>query len=177
MVLRIAGWVFTHDQVRKWLERGGREYKTLEYYELTGALKEWFEERQIRYMAPIPTDYPHGSKQPIILLTTRFHEDPASTVAHYTRFRERDVDRKVKRQVLEETGLKDDDLRWVTVVDPYFHHDVVYKYPRNYVLWPETGMPPEEDEAENKEGGDKGEEKGDKDDRGKKEEAGDKAGE
>ncbi|KAL6308551.1 hypothetical protein BKA93DRAFT_925767 [Sparassis latifolia] len=146
MVLRIGGWMFTYDQVRKWLQCGGREYKTLEYYELSGALKEWFEERQIRHMAPIPTDYPRGSKQPIILLTTRYYEDPAATVMHYTRFVERAVDRKVKRQVLEQTG-----------------------HPRNYALWPETGAPPEEDEAENKGDGDNEVEKKAKEDGDKKE--------
>ncbi|GBE82898.1 hypothetical protein SCP_0412850 [Sparassis crispa] len=169
MVLRIGGWMFTYDQVRTWLERGGRKYEILEYYELSGALKEWFEERQIRYMAPIPTDYPRGSKQPVILLTTRYYVDPAATVMHYTRFVERAVDRKVKRQVLEETGFKDDDLRWVTVIDPYFHDPVMFRYPRNYALWPETGAPPEEEEAENKGDGDNEVEKRAKEDGDKKE--------
>ncbi|GBE82903.1 hypothetical protein BKA93DRAFT_877266 [Sparassis latifolia] len=171
MVLRIAGWVLTHDQVRTWLELGGRDCKNLELYELSGALKDWFEERHIGNMAPIPTDYPHGSKQPVIILTTRYYQDPAATVAHWKRFKERNVDRAIKRRVIKETGFKDDDLRWVTVVDPYFQYPVVYKNPRNYALWPETGRPPENDGAEKKAGGDKEVEKGDEEDGGKEEEA------
>ena len=34
--------------------------------------------------------------------------------------REVDADREVKKQVLEETGLTDEDMPWVTVVDPFF---------------------------------------------------------
>ncbi|GBE82901.1 hypothetical protein SCP_0412880 [Sparassis crispa] len=188
MVLRIGGWVLTYDQVRTWLEVGGRDSKNLEFYELSGALKDWFRERQIEDMVPIPTDYPHGTKQPVIILATRYYQDPAATVTHYTLFAERDFEREVKRRVLEETGFKDDDLRWVTVIDPYFQYPVVvYKKPRNYALWPETGRPPKKDktkkkadgdekgEEEDKEGGDKKEE-GDKED-GDKNEQGDKESE
>ncbi|GBE82902.1 hypothetical protein SCP_0412890 [Sparassis crispa] len=163
MVLRIAGWVLTHDEVRTWLELGGQDTKNLELYELSGALKDWFEEREIDDMLPIPTDYLHGSKQPVIILATRYHQDPTATVARYTRFVERNVDREVKRRVLEETGFKDDDLRWVTVADPYFQYPVVYKRPRNYVLWPETGVPPQKDRAEKMADADKELEKEDED--------------
>ncbi|KAL6308594.1 hypothetical protein BKA93DRAFT_521053 [Sparassis latifolia] len=182
MVLRIAGWVLTFDQVRTWLELGRRDCKNLEPYELSGALDDWLLERKIEDMTPIPTDYPHGSKQPVIILTTRYYQDPTATVAHWKRFMERDVDREIKRRVLEETEFKDDDLRWVTVVDPFFQYPVVYKNPRNYALWPETGRPPENDgagknvdgngEVENgdKTDGDKAVEKGDNEDGVKKEE-------
>ncbi|KAL6308549.1 hypothetical protein BKA93DRAFT_518936 [Sparassis latifolia] len=162
MVLRIGGWVLTYDQVRTWLELGEQDSKNLEFYELSGALKDWFRERQIEDMVPIPTDYPHGTKQPVIILATRYYQDPAATVTHYTLFAERDFEREVKRRVLEETGFKDDDLRWVTVIDPYFQYPVVvYKKPRNYALWPETGRPPKKDKAKKKADGDeKGEEEG-----------------
>ncbi|KAL6308552.1 hypothetical protein BKA93DRAFT_763089, partial [Sparassis latifolia] len=173
MVLRIGGWVLTFDQVRTWLELGGQDTKNLELYELSGALEDWFKKRKIDDMLPIPTDYPHGSKQPVVMLVTRYHPDPAATVARYTRFVERDVDREVKRRVLEETGFKDDDLRWVTVADPYFQYPVVYKRPRNYVLWPETGVPPQKDRAEKMADADKKGTVEDKEDGEKKEDAGD----
>jgi DNA-directed RNA polymerase subunit H (RpoH/RPB5) len=41
-------------------------------------------------------------------------------VFRFYHVRELDADREVKKQVLEESGLKDEDLPWVTVADPFF---------------------------------------------------------
>ncbi|KAL6308553.1 hypothetical protein BKA93DRAFT_866543 [Sparassis latifolia] len=177
MVLRIGGWVLTYHQVRTWLELGGQDTKNLKLYELSGALEDWFKERQIEDMTPIPTDYPHGTKKPVVILATRYYQDPAATVTHYTLFVERDFEREVKRRVLDETGFKDDDLRWVTVIDPFFQYPVVvYKKPRNYALWPETGRPPKKDRTKKTVDEHKEAEKGDKTDRDKAVEKEDKGG-
>ncbi|GBE82896.1 hypothetical protein SCP_0412830 [Sparassis crispa] len=89
MVLRIGGWVLTYRQVRTWLELGGQDTKNLKPYELSGALDDWFKERKIEDMTPIPTDYPHGTKKPVVILATRYYQDPAATVTHYTLFVEK----------------------------------------------------------------------------------------
>ncbi|KAG1815053.1 uncharacterized protein BJ212DRAFT_1273360 [Suillus subaureus] len=60
--------------------------------------------------------------QPVIVLARRRREDPKSTVSHFYRVRELDADREVKKRVLEESGLNDEDLPWVTVVDPFFEY-------------------------------------------------------
>ncbi|KAG2130257.1 hypothetical protein DEU56DRAFT_740764 [Suillus clintonianus] len=71
-------------------------------------------------MRAVPTDYPRGSCQPVIILARTQREDPESTVVHFSRFMELDADRDVKKQVMEESGLNDEDLPWVTIADPYF---------------------------------------------------------
>ncbi|KAG2130260.1 hypothetical protein DEU56DRAFT_815993 [Suillus clintonianus] len=120
MVLKIGGWAFSFEQVRTWLEKQGQQYQHLQDEYLSGDLNFWFKERNIDYMWAIPTDYPRGSCQPVIVLARRQREDPKSTVVHFSRFMELDADRDVKKQVMEESGLNDEDLPWITIADPYF---------------------------------------------------------
>ncbi|KAG0699813.1 hypothetical protein DFH29DRAFT_31382 [Suillus ampliporus] len=120
MVFKIAGWVFSFEQVLTWLEKQGQKHQHLENDSLAIDLNYWFKERNIDYLWAVCTDYPHGSMQPVIVLVRRRREDPKSTVSHYYRVRELDADREVKKQVLAESGLNDEDLPWVTVADPFF---------------------------------------------------------
>ncbi|KAG1795410.1 uncharacterized protein HD556DRAFT_1365284 [Suillus plorans] len=120
MVFKIAGWIISFEQARTWFD--GQEYKHDHFGDdFVGiALNRWFEERDIDYLWAVVTDYPRGSRHAVIVLVRRRREDPKSTVSHYYRVRELDADREVKKQVMEETGLSDEDLPWVTVVDPFF---------------------------------------------------------
>lgn len=121
MVFKIAGWVLSFEQVRIWLEKQGHDHKELEDEFLMVELNHWFEKRGIdQYLWAVCTDYPRGSKQPVIVLARRRREDPKSMVSYYYRVRETDTDRQVKKQVLEESGLVDENLPWVTVADPLF---------------------------------------------------------
>ncbi|KAG1863047.1 hypothetical protein F4604DRAFT_1657379 [Suillus subluteus] len=120
MVFKVAGWIISFEQARTWFDRQG--YKNDHFGdELVGiTLNRWFKERHIEYLWAIVTDYPRGSLQPVIVLVRRHREDPKSTVSYYYRVRELDADREVKKQVMEETGLNDEDLPWVTIADPFF---------------------------------------------------------
>ncbi|KAL6306963.1 hypothetical protein BKA93DRAFT_823787 [Sparassis latifolia] len=139
------------DRVRAWLKKGGRKYEGLERYELSEELDHWFTERQLdKRLDPIPTDYPHGSGQPAIVLTVIYVEDRHATFRTYKRFREDEKYLALKQEIMEETGLKNEDLPWVTVPDPFSQHPypVVYARPRNYALWPATGMPEVDEDKE-----------------------------
>jgi len=120
MVFKIAGWVFSFEQVRTWLEKQGQKHQHLPDEFLATDLNYWFKERDIDYLWAVGTDYPRGSLQPVIVLVRRRREDPKSTVFRFYHVRELDADREVKKQVLEESGLNDEDLPWVTVADPFF---------------------------------------------------------
>ncbi|KAG1779335.1 hypothetical protein EV702DRAFT_96506 [Suillus placidus] len=120
MVFKIAGWVFSFEQVRAWLEKQGQQHQHLPDEFLATDLNYWFKERNIDYLWAVGTDYPRGSLQPVIVLVRRRREDPKSTVFRFYCVRELDADREVKKQVLEESGLNDEDLPWVTVADPFF---------------------------------------------------------
>ncbi|OJA21326.1 hypothetical protein AZE42_13208 [Rhizopogon vesiculosus] len=119
MVFKIAGWVLRFEQVRTWLGKQGRKHDHLENDDLMIDLNRWFEERGIDYLWAVCTDYPRGV-QSVIVLARRQREDHKSTVSHCYRVRETDTDRDVKKQVLEESGLADEDLPWVTIADPFF---------------------------------------------------------
>ncbi|KAG1863028.1 hypothetical protein F4604DRAFT_1718125 [Suillus subluteus] len=122
MVLKIAGWVFSFEQVRAWLKKQDNPYQHSPDEFLATELNFWFKERNIDYLWAVGTDYPRGSMQPVVVLARRRREDPKSTVSHFYRVRELDADREVKKHLLEESGLNDEDLPWVTVVDPFFEY-------------------------------------------------------
>ncbi|OJA20188.1 hypothetical protein AZE42_04613 [Rhizopogon vesiculosus] len=119
MVFKIAGYVLSFDQVRTWLEKQGREHGHLEDVDMMTYLNRWFEEKKIyQYFRAICTDYPLG--EAVIVLARRLKEDPKSTVSYCYRVRETQIDRDLKKQVLEESGLADEVLPWVTIADPFF---------------------------------------------------------
>jgi hypothetical protein len=118
MVFKIAGYVLSFQQVRTWLDKQGRKHDHLENDDLMIDLNHWFEEREITYLWAVCTDYPLGKA--VIVLARRQREDHKSTVSYCYRVRETDTDRDVKKQVLEESGLADEDLPWVTIADPFF---------------------------------------------------------
>jgi hypothetical protein len=121
MVFKIAGWVLSFEQVRTWLEKQGHKHHHLPDDSLMTELNDWFEERNMdQFLWAVCTDYPRGSMKAVMVLVRRHREDPKSTVSYYYRVRETDTDPQVKKQVLEESGLADEDLPWVTVADPFF---------------------------------------------------------
>ncbi|KAG2120440.1 uncharacterized protein F5147DRAFT_646948 [Suillus discolor] len=108
MVLKIAGWVFSFEQARAWLKKQDHPYQHSPDEFLATELNFWFREK--------------NRLSPVIVLARRRREDPKSTVSRFYRVRELDADREVKKQVLEESGLNDEDLPWVTVADPFFEY-------------------------------------------------------
>jgi hypothetical protein len=120
MVFKVAGWIISFEQVRTWFDRQGFKHDHFGDEFVGVTLNDWFKERNIDYLWAIVTDLPRGSAQPVIVLVRRRREDPKSTVSYYYRVRELDADREVKKQVMEETGLNDEDLPWVTIPDPFF---------------------------------------------------------
>ncbi|KAG2039173.1 hypothetical protein BDR03DRAFT_952096, partial [Suillus americanus] len=93
MVFKIAGWVFSFEQVRTWLEKQGQQHQHLPDEFLATDLNYWFKERNIDYLWAVGTDYPRGSLQPVIALVRRRREDPKSTVFRFYHVRELDADR------------------------------------------------------------------------------------
>ncbi|EGN96114.1 hypothetical protein SERLA73DRAFT_185669 [Serpula lacrymans var. lacrymans S7.3] len=58
-----------------------------------------------------------------IMLIRRQRNNPRDLPKSYKRVRELPEACKVKEEiVLKETGLKDEDLPWKTIIDPYGHH-------------------------------------------------------
>jgi hypothetical protein len=107
MVFKIAGWVLSFEQVRTWLKKPGQKYEHSQDEFLAIDLNHWFKERDIdNYQWATCTDYPRGSEHAVIMLVRRRY--------YNTIMSGRRADRDLKKQVLEESGLSDKDLPWVT---------------------------------------------------------------
>ncbi|KIM37887.1 hypothetical protein M413DRAFT_448155 [Hebeloma cylindrosporum] len=68
-----------------------------------------------------PTDYPKGSTNTVVILSRYYRWDRRSTLERVYRVKEKDEDRAAKLAFVArfgEYGLRDEDLTWVTVVDP-----------------------------------------------------------
>jgi hypothetical protein len=71
----------------------------------------------------IPTDYPRGSKNGVVILSRVYKLDYKSTLSHVLHVRETEEDMAAKAAFIQrygEYGVKDEDLTWVTVLDPFF---------------------------------------------------------
>ncbi|THH14425.1 hypothetical protein EW146_g5912 [Bondarzewia mesenterica] len=70
----------------------------------------------------LATRYPRSSKvgKYLILMAHKQSNDPYSSVLRYTDIQEQEDDRVKKRMIIRDSGLKDEDLRWVTIPDPCF---------------------------------------------------------
>ncbi|KAG2058226.1 hypothetical protein BDR06DRAFT_950668 [Suillus hirtellus] len=110
MVFKIAGWVFSFEQVRTQLEKQGQQHQLLPDEFLATDLNYWLKERLSvgrRYRlssSELAADHHIGSKAQ--------RGSQVEGVSFY-RFRELNADREVKKQVLKESGLNDEYLRCI----------------------------------------------------------------
>ncbi|RDB17614.1 hypothetical protein Hypma_001106 [Hypsizygus marmoreus] len=121
MVMKSAGWQLTYKQARQWLKSHSLDPEDMDEPELPDAVGKMLTGIGIpnTTVDPIPVDYPRRGDVAIIILCRISKEDMRSTVPYYTKIREEDADREVKKRILEHSGFKDEDLPWVTAVDPF----------------------------------------------------------
>ncbi|KAG1849184.1 hypothetical protein DFJ58DRAFT_685616 [Suillus subalutaceus] len=98
----------------------GVEHEHLAESSLCTALRQWFVERGINNVVPVPTGYPGRCGKHVVVMVRREREDPHSTPFNFSVFPEETRDRQWKEQIMAESGLTDEQIPWATIADPYF---------------------------------------------------------
>ncbi|KAG1747765.1 uncharacterized protein EDB91DRAFT_1079489 [Suillus paluster] len=86
----------------------------------SGAPDEWFDKRGMMDLWAVPTYYLVGFWIHVIIITRRQRENPDSTVTNYSGFDEEPADHTVKEKIMAGSGSTDEEIPWITVVDPFF---------------------------------------------------------
>ena len=71
----------------------------------------------------MPTEYPRGSDNVVIILQRSYVMDHYSTVRRFDQVQEKEEDMAAKAAFIQRygnCGVRDEDLIWVTVVDPFY---------------------------------------------------------
>jgi hypothetical protein len=132
MIDKLAGYKMTYEKILEILDKNG--IKTIHGKKVTEEddFLFYFDEmlnnhellgENMPFGETIPTDYPRGSENGIVILSRVYKWDHKSTLSHVLRVREKEEDMAAKAAFIQrygEYGVQSEDLTWVTVVDPWF---------------------------------------------------------
>lgn len=119
---KFSGYYLDQTDAYEWLKKStgpgpNEKYHPEDKTDVSARYKVLFNKKKIRSVLPMTTLYPM-STDGIVLFATKV-EDAPGTYFKYDNLVEGPADRKAKQVIMEITGLGTDQLKWVTVVDPY----------------------------------------------------------
>ena len=131
MVVKAGGYFITLEEAMQWLSHYPEsKYHPPDETDVSWKSRVLFEDKKIGGIRPVAVLHPKLNIA-IHLFVTKIENDLYSTFHNCAEYQETDRDRFLKKKVMEMTGVSDDEVKWITVPDPFMKDSDRYVQPRH----------------------------------------------